>query len=184
MKPEELERLRLAEPTRLSRSRAACRPNSISRVFSAFSSRPNFASLSRSSAQNRSASSRCSNPTTKSSAKRTMITSPCACRRPPLVSPEVKDVVQVDVREQRRNRSPLRNALLERRPRPVLDDPRSQPFLDQPQDPLDPRSGALRTCIQPLMVEAGEVIAEISVEHPVHLLPHDPGRERIQRVMR
>jgi hypothetical protein len=34
------------------------------------------------------------------------------------------------------------------------------------------------------MVEAGEVIAEISVEHPVHLLAHDPGGERIQRVMR
>ena len=54
---------------------------------------------------------------------------------PPLVSPQVKDVVRVDVREQRRNRCPLWNALLERRPRPVLDDPRGQPFLDQPQDP-------------------------------------------------
>jgi putative transposase len=65
---------------RALRSRTACRPNSISRVFSAFSSRPNFASLPRSSAQNRSASSRYSNPTTKSSAQRTMIMSPCACR--------------------------------------------------------------------------------------------------------
>ena len=76
---EKLERLRLAETPRLP-FWAACRPNSISRVFSAFSSRPNFASLSRRSAQNRSASSRCSNPTTKSSAKRVITTSPCACR--------------------------------------------------------------------------------------------------------
>ena len=53
----------------------------------------------------------------------------------PLVSPEVKDVVRVDVREQRRNRSSLWNALLERRPGPVLNDPCGQPFLDQPQDP-------------------------------------------------
>jgi len=34
------------------------------------------------------------------------------------------------------------------------------------------------------MVKAGEVVLEIQVEHPVHLLSHDPGDERIQRVMR
>jgi hypothetical protein len=34
------------------------------------------------------------------------------------------------------------------------------------------------------MVEAGKVVAEISVEHPAHVLAHDPGGERIQRVMR
>src|SRR3954452_5011347 len=39
--------------------------------------------------------------------------------RPPLVSPQVQDVVCVDVREQRRNRSPLRDAFIERRPGPV-----------------------------------------------------------------
>ena len=50
---------------RALRFRAANRPNSISRVFSAFSSKLNFASLSRRSAQNRSASLRCSNPTTR-----------------------------------------------------------------------------------------------------------------------
>src|SRR3954447_24088840 len=55
--------------------------------------------------------------------------------RPPLVSPQVQDVVGVDVPEQRRNRSPLRDALLKRRPGPVLDAPRGQPLLDQPQDP-------------------------------------------------
>ena len=47
----------------------------------------------------------------------------------------LKHVVQVDVREQRRNRSPLRRSRLGLRPFPVLDDPRGQPFLDQPQDP-------------------------------------------------
>ena len=61
---KEVERLRLAE-TPLCPCRAANRPNWISRVFSAFSSKLNFASLSRRSAQNRSASSRCSNPTTR-----------------------------------------------------------------------------------------------------------------------
>ena len=88
---------------------------------------------------------------------------------PPLVGPQVKDVVQVDVREQRRNRCPLRTSLLGRRPRPVLDDPRGQPFLDQPQDPLV-RDPVLEELHQPSMVEAGEVVADIRVEHPVHLL--------------
>ena len=62
---EELERLRLAETPRALRRSAANRPNWISRVLSAFSSRLNFASRSRRSAQNRSASSRYSNPTTE-----------------------------------------------------------------------------------------------------------------------
>src|ERR1700756_2789820 len=34
------------------------------------------------------------------------------------------------------------------------------------------------------MVEAGEVVAEIRVEHPVHALSIDPERERVKRVMR
>jgi hypothetical protein len=55
---------------------------------------------------------------------------------PPLMNPQVEDVMRVDVAEQRRSRSPLRNALLERRPRPLLDDPRAEPFLDQAQNPL------------------------------------------------
>ena len=101
----------------------------------------------------------------------------------PLVGPEVEDVVQVDVPEQRRNRCPLRNALLERRPRPILDDPRSQPFLDQPQDPLV-RDPVLKEPLQPLMVKAGKVLTEIRVEHPIHALSLDPERERIQRMMR
>src|ERR1039458_7997356 len=99
---------------------------------------------------------------------------------PPLVSPQVQDVAPVDVPEQRRSRCPLRNALIERRPRPIFNDPRGQPLLNQPQDPPI-RDPVLQELQKPLMVEAGEVIAEISVEHPVHVLPHDPGSERIQR---
>jgi len=34
------------------------------------------------------------------------------------------------------------------------------------------------------MIQAGEELADIRVEHPVHLFPFDPHRERIQRVMR
>ena len=77
---QEIERLRLARAPCLPGRRAASRPNSISRVLPGCNSSPNFANLPRSSARNRSASSRCSNPTMKSSANRTMITSPRAWR--------------------------------------------------------------------------------------------------------
>jgi len=77
----------------------------------------------------------------------------------------------------------LRNALLARRPRPVLDDPRGQPLPDQPQDPPI-RDPVLKELLQPLMVKAGEELAEIRVEHPVHAPLEDPERKRIQRVMR
>ena len=53
---------------RLHRFAIAQRPNSISRVLSGCSSSPNFAGRSRSCSRNRSASLRCSNPSTKSSA--------------------------------------------------------------------------------------------------------------------
>jgi hypothetical protein len=76
---QKVERLRLTQTLPASPP-GGCRPNSISRVFSGCSSSPNFANRSRSSARNRRASSSYSKPATKSSAKRTMITSPCAWR--------------------------------------------------------------------------------------------------------
>src|SRR6266511_2360080 len=51
---------------------------------------------------------------------------------PPL-GPQIEDVVQVDVREQRRNRCPLRRPLHALRPDPVLDDSCHEPLADQAQ---------------------------------------------------
>jgi hypothetical protein len=34
------------------------------------------------------------------------------------------------------------------------------------------------------MIQAGEEVADVRVEHPAHLLAIDPGRQRIERVMR
>jgi len=42
----------------------------------------------------------------------------------------------------------------------------------------------LKELLQPAVIKAGEEIADVRVEHPVHLLPLDPDRERIQRMMR
>ena len=36
---------------------------------------------------------------------------------------------------------------------------------------------------QPALIEPREEVADVSVEHEVHLLAHDPDRERIQRIM-
>jgi hypothetical protein len=34
------------------------------------------------------------------------------------------------------------------------------------------------------MIEAREVVADVRVEHPVHLLLDDPDGERVQRIVR
>jgi len=70
----------LPSPRRF-RCSAAWRPNSIRRVLSGWSSNPNDRIRSLHSSRNRSASARCSNPRTMSSAYRTTIMSPVAERR-------------------------------------------------------------------------------------------------------
>jgi hypothetical protein len=37
---------------------------------------------------------------------------------------------------------------------------------------------------QPIVIKIGEKLFDVGVEHPVHLLPFDADRERIQRIMR
>ena len=86
---------------RALRFRAANRPNSISRVFSAFSSKPNFASLSRRSDPEPLRVIPVLEPHHEviSPAHDDHITA--RVPSPPLVSPEVEDIVQVDVRQER-----------------------------------------------------------------------------------
>src|SRR6266511_211491 len=108
---------------------------------------------------------------------------PVRVAAPPPVGPQVEDVVQVDVRQQRRCRCPLRRALHRLRPVPVLDDPCGQPLADQPQDP-PVRDPVLEEPLQPAVIKAGEEVADVRVEHPVHLLLPDPDRQRIQRLVR
>ena len=91
--------------------------------------------------------------------------------------------MQVDVGKQRRCRCPLRGSLHALRPFPVLDDSCAEPFLDQTQDP-SVRDAVLKELQKPRPVEAGEVVADVRVEHPVHAPSEDRDRERIQRVMR
>src|SRR5258706_2808457 len=104
---------------------------------------------------------------------------------PPPVDPQVVDIVQVNVRQERGHRCPLWRTFLTRCPLPVLDDPRSQPLPDQPQDPLV-RDPVLQEPSQPNMIKLAEKVADIRVEHPsspssAQSRPrarptHDPGR--------
>ena len=42
----------------------------------------------------------------------------------------------------------------------------------------------LEELLEPTLIEAGEEVADVRVEHPIHLLLQDPGGERIQRIVR
>jgi hypothetical protein len=82
-----------------------------------------------------------------------------------------------------RCRRPLRCPLVARRLGPVLDNPRVHPLADEAQDPLV-RDPMLKKLLQPAVIQAGEEVADVRLEHPVHPLPRDPDRECIQRIMR
>jgi hypothetical protein len=56
-------------------------------------------------------------------------------------------------------------------------------FWMDPQDPLI-RDPVLQEPPQPAPIELGEEVADVHVEHPVHLLRLDPDRQRIQCTMR
>src|SRR5262249_42331697 len=103
-------------------------------------------------------------------------------RAPPL-NPQVQDIVQVDIRQQRRYRRPLRRAFLIRSPFPVLNDSRSQPLTNQPQDP-PVRDPMLEKLPQPRMIKLTEKVADIRIKHPAHRLAADPDHQRVQRIMR
>jgi hypothetical protein len=46
------------------------------------------------------------------------------------------------------------------------------------------RDPALEELQHPPMVDGVIEPTNVSVQHPIHLLPHDPSRERVQRPMR
>ena len=100
----------------------------------------------------------------------------------PLVHPEVVDVVQVDVRQQRRDHRALRRALHPFRPRPLLHDPGLQPFGHQPEHTAvaDP---VLQEPHHPRVADAVEEGPDVGVQDPVHLSQIDPVGERVQRVV-
>ena len=82
-----------------------------------------------------------------------------------------------------RDRCSLWRPLLRFRQLPVFDDPCGQPLADQPQDPFI-RDPVPEEPLKPASVKLPEEVADIRVQHPAHLVLVDPGRQRVQRVMR
>jgi site-specific DNA recombinase len=68
------------------------------------------------------------------------------------------------------------------RPLAVLEYARSEPLLNQAEYPSvgDP---VLEELLQPFVVDVVKEPTDVSIEHPVHLLPHESHPERVQRIM-
>src|ERR1039457_3305145 len=113
-----------------------------------------------------------------SSAYRTMMTSPLGVAFPPLVRPQVEDVMQVDVGQKWRDHRALRCSDLPRCHLPVLSHPGLQPFTDQPDHPLVADTVFDKTD-QPIVADRIEESRDVGVQYPVTLSLTDPNRPRI-----
>src|SRR6202165_1231002 len=103
-------------------------------------------------------------------------------RPPPLVHPEVEDVMQVEISQGRRNYRALGRPFLRLEPPALLHDPRLQPFLDEADDTSVP-DAMLDKALHPTVIDLVEERSDIQVEHPVHFLARNPDVEGIQRVV-
>ena len=89
---------------------------------------------------------------------------------PPLLGPQIEDVVEVHIRQQGRDRRPLRTPCALHSLDPVHDDPRAEPFLDQPND-TGVRYPVLDKSQHPSVINGIEKSTDVHVEHPVHMFP-------------
>jgi hypothetical protein len=100
----------------------------------------------------------------------------------PCFRPEIEGIMQIDIGQQWRYYRPLWRTYLTFRPRSVLGYPCLQPFLDQAQYPRIPYS-MLHELDNPFVRHVVEKSPNVQVQHPVHSLPRDSYRQRIQRLM-
>jgi site-specific DNA recombinase len=83
----------------------------------------------------------------------------------------------------RSNYCSLRCSYLTLRPLAILRYSRLQPFLDQAQDPAIGHA-VLHKFHRPFVAHVIEEASNVGVEHPVHALPLDAHRQRVQRLVR
>lgn len=101
----------------------------------------------------------------------------------PLVDPEIEDVVQEDVGEERADARPLRCASVGLLQLAALKNAGSQPQSDERQNAKIGDS-VRHHPQQPLVVDRVEEAANVGIEHPVHALPHDRRMQSIERHVR
>src|SRR5271155_2110284 len=91
--------------------------------------------------------------------------------------------MQIDVRQQRGNDSPLRSTHLRFRPLAFLRHPGLKPFPDQAQYAWVGHP-VLDELPRPLVAPAVEEPSKVRVDHPIHSLSAEAYIQRIPRLMR
>src|ERR1019366_120275 len=181
VKPRKLKLSDFPSP-RSRRDLSAKRPNSMSRVLSGCSPRPNFANRSRRSVRNRRLFTMLEpNHEVVAESHDDHVT--MCMLLSPLLGPQVEHIVQVDLSQYRRNAAALDRTDLAVHSLPILQHASVQPFLDESHDALVPDS-VLDKLHQPFMDKGSKEVPNVGVEHPVHLLFRDADRGRVQRLVR
>src|SRR5208282_2985658 len=100
----------------------------------------------------------------------------------PLLDPEVENIVEIDVGQQRRDDRPLRGAHHRRGADPVLQHTHCQPFADQAEDPLVANPPFQET-EQSVMAYRVKERPDIGVQDPVYLAGLNRHDQRVERVV-
>src|SRR6516225_9622352 len=100
----------------------------------------------------------------------------------PSQSPEVEDIVEIDVRQQGRDDRPLRRPHLRLTESDALHHTRGKPLANQPQYSLIPDTMGQKT-LGPPQINRVEELAEVRIYDPVDLALLDSDKHCIERIM-
>src|SRR5208282_2155930 len=100
----------------------------------------------------------------------------------PCLDPEIEDIMEVDIRQQRRCTSTLWRTCFHERSLALFQHARVQPFLDEPHD-APVRYPMLEEPDQPCVRQPIEKAAHVQVQHPVHTSLMKSTEQGIQRFM-
>jgi hypothetical protein len=100
----------------------------------------------------------------------------------PLLDPEVENIVEVDVRQQRADTPALNRSYLTVYSFALFQHARPEPFLDQAHDaPVG--NAVLDKLHQPFLIESVIKLPDVGIEHPVHWSRSDSDCQCIQRLV-
>src|ERR1700678_869903 len=100
----------------------------------------------------------------------------------PHLDPQIEDIMQIHICQQRRDHRSLRSACRRLRPFAFFRYSRFQPFLDQPKHPVV--SNSMRHKLHgPFVAHVVEEAPNIRIEYPVHTLPVDAHMQSVERLM-
>jgi len=100
----------------------------------------------------------------------------------PLMYPQIKDIVQVNIGKQGRDYRPLRGPHFRLGPSAFLHDSCAEPFSDKSQKSSVGNS-MLKKLHEPSVFDGVEETADVCIEHPIDPLLRDGDVKRVQRMM-